>query len=231
MSKRYDKVTNSKVSLCQRDMTKLNIHVIVNSANKTIIDGGGIDGAIHKAAGSGLLGKCQNLNGWETGESKITLGYELLTNNLFHTMRTRDQNNHKQSNCYKSCLQIVLAYNVKSITFCSRAVDIPGFDQRNAAKITSATLGRIKSFFYWASFLVHMKMQIMKIYENLMFIVYSHVSKHHLSNTYMKENSNTDCDVDSTAIRCGSFSKKILKKNTCAIMIRIIVTFTNQIFL
>ena len=73
MSKRYDKVTNSKVSLCQRDMTKLNIDVIVNSVNKTIIDGGCIDGAIHKAAGSGLVGKCQNLNGWETGESKITL--------------------------------------------------------------------------------------------------------------------------------------------------------------
>ena len=70
---RYTNDTNSKVSLCQRDMTKLNIDVIVNSVNKTIIDGGCIDGAIHKAAGSGLVGKCQNLNGWETGESKITL--------------------------------------------------------------------------------------------------------------------------------------------------------------
>ena len=95
--------TDSKVSPCQRDITKLNIDVIVNSANKTIIGGGSIDGAFHKATGSGLLGKCQKLNGWETGESKITSSSELPTNNLFHTMRTRDQNDHKLSTCYKSC--------------------------------------------------------------------------------------------------------------------------------
>ena len=72
-----NKDTNSKVSLCQRDITKLNINALVNSMNKTLIGGGGIEGAIYEAAGPGLLDQCQKLNDCETGECKVTLGYKL----------------------------------------------------------------------------------------------------------------------------------------------------------
>ena len=66
---------NSIVSLSQGDITELNADATVNSVNKTLLGGGGIDGAIHEAAGPGLLDECQKLNGCETGECKVTLGY------------------------------------------------------------------------------------------------------------------------------------------------------------
>ena len=65
---------NSKVSLCEGDITKLNVDAIVNSLNKTLIGGGGIDGAIHEAEGPELIHECQKLNDCETGECKVTLG-------------------------------------------------------------------------------------------------------------------------------------------------------------
>ena len=65
------------MSLCQGDITKLNVDVIVNSVNKTLIGGRGIDGAIHEAVGPGLIDECQKLNGCETGECKVTFGYKL----------------------------------------------------------------------------------------------------------------------------------------------------------
>ena len=108
---------NSKVSLCQGDITKLNIDAIVNSVNKTLIWGGGIGGVIHEAAGPGLLDECQKINGCETNECKVTLGYKLPAKYVFHTVRLRDKNHYKLNDFYKSCLQKLLASNVKSIAF------------------------------------------------------------------------------------------------------------------
>ena len=82
---------NSKYYLCQGDITKLNIDVIVNSGNKTLTGGGGIDGAIHEAAGSGLVDECQKLNACEIGECKVTLGYKLPAKYVFHIFRLREK--------------------------------------------------------------------------------------------------------------------------------------------
>ena len=87
-----DNDINSKVSLCQGDITKLNVDAIVNSVNKTLIGGGGIDGAIHEAAGPRLIDECQKLNGCETGECKVTSDYKLPAKYVFHTVRLRDKN-------------------------------------------------------------------------------------------------------------------------------------------
>ena len=83
---------NVKVSLCQGDITKLNVDVIVNSVNKTLTVVGAIDGAIHEAAGPGLVDECQKLNVCETGECKVTLGHKLPAKYVFHTVRLRDKN-------------------------------------------------------------------------------------------------------------------------------------------
>ena len=120
---------NSKVFLCQGDITKLNNDVILNSVNKTLIG----RGAFHEAAGPGLLDECQKLNGCETGECKVNLGYKLPTKYVFHTVRLTDENIYKLNHFYKSCLQKVRAYNVKSIASCYGAIGIQGFDPRKAA--------------------------------------------------------------------------------------------------
>ena len=131
---------NVAFSLCQGDITKLNVDVIVNSLNKTLTVGGGIDGAIHEAAGPGLIDECQKFNFCETGECKVTLGHKLRAKYVFHTVRLRDKNDYKLNDFYKSCLEKVLAYNVKSIAFCCGAIGIPGFDPSEAAEMALATI-------------------------------------------------------------------------------------------
>ena len=85
---------NSKVSLCQGDITKLNVDAILNSVNKTLIGGGPVNGVIHEAAGPGLIDECQKLNDCETGECKVTLGYKLPAKYVFHTLNLRDKNGY-----------------------------------------------------------------------------------------------------------------------------------------
>ena len=108
---------NSEVSLCQGDITKVNVDAIVNAANETLISGGGTYEVIREAAGPGLLQECQKLNGCETGACKVTLGYKLPVCYVFHIIRPIDENDIKLKDCYKSCLQNVLNYNVKSVAF------------------------------------------------------------------------------------------------------------------
>ena len=131
---------NSKVSLCQGDITKLNVDAIVNSVNKTLTGWGHVNGAIHETAQPGLTDECQKLNGCETGECKVFLDYKLPAKYVFNTLNLRDKNGYKLNDFYKSCLQKVLAYNINSIAFCSRAIDIPGFHPREASKIALATV-------------------------------------------------------------------------------------------
>ena len=90
----------------------------MNAISETLISGGVVDGAIRKAAGPELLYECQKLNPCETIDCKDISGYKLPANYMFHTIRQSDKNNIKLKDCYKSCLQNVHAYDVKSIAFC-----------------------------------------------------------------------------------------------------------------
>ena len=87
---------NSKVSVWKGDITKLNFGALLNSVNKTLIGGVGIDGAIHEAAGPELVYECQKLNVCETCECNVTLGYRLPAEYLFHTVRIRDKNVYRK---------------------------------------------------------------------------------------------------------------------------------------
>ena len=85
---------NSKVSLCQGDITKLNVDVILNLVTKTLIGGGRVNGVIHEDAGPGLIDEYQKLNGCESGECKVTLGYKLPAKYVFHTLNLRNKNGY-----------------------------------------------------------------------------------------------------------------------------------------
>ncbi|XP_066923843.1 ADP-ribose glycohydrolase MACROD2-like isoform X1 [Clytia hemisphaerica] len=130
----------SKVSLWQGDMTCLEIDAVVNAANESLLGGGGIDGAIHRAAGRSLVEECRTLNGCRTGFTKITGGHKLPARYILHTVGPRGENRRKLQECYESCLQIVRERNLKSIAFCCISTGIFGYPNENAAHVALSTV-------------------------------------------------------------------------------------------
>ncbi|PHH92421.1 hypothetical protein CDD83_7490 [Cordyceps sp. RAO-2017] len=137
---------NSRVGVYRGDITELRLDAIVNAANKSLLGGGGVDGAIHRAAGPELMAECRGLGGCPTGEARITRGHRLPARHVIHTAgpvysgADPQRSERLLRSCYEASLDQAIANGVGSVAFSCISTGVYGYPSRDAARVACETV-------------------------------------------------------------------------------------------
>jgi len=166
----------TEIEVLKGDITKLEVEAIVNAANKTLLGGGGVDGAIHRAAGRELLEECRALNGCETGQSKITKGYNLPAKYVIHTVGPvwnggKYNEKEKLKSCYTTALTLAKENGIKSIAFPAISCGVYRFPLDEACSIAIETVKEFVSSndCFERIIFIDINEKIVDIYEHIYF--------------------------------------------------------------
>ena len=129
-----------RVSFWRGDITTLEVDAIVNAANRALLGGGGVDGAIHRAAGPALKAECAALGGCETGDAKLTAGHRLPARHVLHTVGPVGEKPELLAACYSRCLQLARQHRLRSVAFPCVSTGVFGYPQEAAARVALQTV-------------------------------------------------------------------------------------------
>ncbi|MBO5270194.1 MAG: O-acetyl-ADP-ribose deacetylase, partial [Clostridia bacterium] len=171
--------------IVRNDITKMQVDAIVNAANASLLGGGGVDGAIHRAAGPELLSECRTLGGCRTGEAKITGGYRLPAKHVIHTVGPiyKDGKHGERSaliSCYHSSLLLAREYGCVSVAFPLISAGAYGYPKEEALEIATYVIGRFLQNHDMTVYLVIFDKQAFQIGERLYTDIAEYVDDHYV---------------------------------------------------